>query len=220
MHSKRTKHKEDMKRNIIKLAFICLATFSGHSVSAQTDLGNIINNVLGGNSSTSDVVSGLTSIFSSSKQATETTIVGTWVYEEPAIVLQSDNVLTKAAAKLAANKAETKLQEQLDKIGIKKGALTLTFNSDGTFSETFGSKSSSGKWSIKNSKLVLTHTLKSTTLTTQIDGKNLMFVTDATKLLTLLQTLGSKSTNSSISTVTLLMKKVKGMQCGITLVKK
>ena len=209
-----------MKRNFIKLALICLTTFSTQSAGAQTDLGNILNNVLGGNNSTSDVVSGLTSIFSSSKQATEKTIIGTWVYEEPAIVLQSDNVLTSAAAKLAAKKAETKLQEQLNKIGIKKGELTLTFNSDGTFSETFGSKSVSGTWSIKNSKLIMKHTVRSTTLTTQVSGKELMFVTDASKLLKLFQTLGSNSTNSSISTVTSLMKKVKGMQCGITLVKK
>lgn len=209
-----------MKRNFIKLALICLTTFSTQSAGAQTDLGNILNNVLGGNNSTSDVVSGLTSIFSSSKQATEKTIIGTWVYEEPAIVLQSDNVLTSAAAKLAAKKAETKLQEQLNKIGIKKGALTITFNSDGTFSETFGSKSVSGTWSIKNSKLIMKHTVRSTTLTTQVSGKELMFVTDASKLLKLFQTLGSNSTNSSISTVTSLMKKVKGMQCGITLVKK
>ena len=209
-----------MKRNFIKLALICLTTFSTQSAGAQTDLGNILNNVLGGNNSTSDVVSGLTSIFSSSKQATEKTIIGTWVYEEPAIVLQSDNVLTSAAAKLAAKKAETKLQEQLNKIGIKKGALTLTFNSDGTFSETFGSKSVSGTWSIKNSKLIMKHTVRSTTLTTQVSGKELMFVTDASQLLKLFQTLGSNSTNSSISTVTSLMKKVKGMQCGITLVKK
>lgn len=209
-----------MKRNFIKLALICLTTFSTQSAGAQTDLGNILNNVLGGNNSTSDVVSELTSIFSSSKQATEKTIIGTWVYEEPAIVLQSDNVLTSAAAKLAAKKAETKLQEQLNKIGIKKGALTLTFKSDGTFSETFGSKSVSGTWSIKNSKLIMKHTVRSTTLTTQVSGKELMFVTDASKLLKLFQTLGSNSTNSSISTVTSLMKKVKGMQCGITLVKK
>ena len=209
-----------MKRNFIKLALICLTTFSTQSAGAQTDLGNILNNVLGGNNSTSDVVSGLTSIFSSSKQATEKTIIGTWVYEEPAIVLQSDNVLTSAAAKLAAKKAETKLQEQLNKIGIKKGALTLTFNSDGTFSETFGSKSVSGTWSIKNSKLIMKHTVRSTTLTTQVSGKELMFVTDASKLLKLFQTLGSNSTNSSVSTVNSLMKNVKGMQCGITLVKK
>ncbi|MDD5785181.1 MAG: lipocalin-like domain-containing protein [Prevotella sp.] len=48
----------------------------------------------------------------------------------------------------------------------------------------------------------------------------IQFVTDASKLLSLLKTLGSNSTSTTISTVTSLMKKVNGMQCGIALVKK
>ncbi|MCI6337846.1 MAG: hypothetical protein MR802_07910 [Prevotella sp.] len=35
-----------------------------------------------------------------------------------------------------------------------------------------------------------------------------------------MKTLGSNSTSTTISTVTSLMKKVNGMQCGIALVKK
>ena len=54
-------------------------------------------------------------------------------------------------------------------------------------------------------------------ITTQIDGKNMQFVTDATKLLNLFKTMGAKSTNSNIKTVTSLMKNVKGMQAGVTL---
>ena len=198
---------------------MCLIAISTQNAKAQSDLGSILNNVLG-SSTTNGVVSGLTSIFSSDKQATKYNLVGTWVYEEPAIVLTSDNVLTNAAAKVAAKTAEKKLQEQMDKVGIKKGTLSMTFKSNGTFTETFGKKTYSGKWAVENQKLKLTHTVRTITLTTQVDGNNLMFVTDASKLLSLMQTLGSKSTNSTVSTVTSLMKKVKGMQCGITLVKK
>ena len=198
---------------------MCLIAISTQNAKAQSDLGSILNNVLG-SSTTNGVISGLTSIFSSDKQATKNNLVGTWVYEEPAIVLTSDNVLTNAAAKVAANTAEKKLQEQMDKVGIKKGTLSMTFKSDGTFTETFGKKTYSGKWAVENQKLKLTHKVRTITLTTQVDGNNLMFVTDASKLLSLMQTLGSKSTNSTVSTVTSLMKKVKGMQCGITLVKK
>ena len=198
---------------------MCLIAISTQNAKAQSDLGSILNNVLG-SSTTNGVISGLTSIFSSDKQATKNNLVGTWVYEEPAIVLTSDNVLTNAAAKVAAKTAEKKLQEQMDKVGIKKGTLSMTFKSDGTFTETFGKKTYSGKWAVENQKLKLTHTVRTITLTTQVDGNNLMFVTDASKLLSLMQTLGSKSTNSTVSTVTSLMKKVKGMQCGITLVKK
>ena len=208
-----------MKTSILRCALMCLIAISTQNATAQSDLGSILNNVLG-SSTTNGVISGLTSIFSSDKQATKNNLVGTWVYEEPAIVLTSDNVLTNAAAKVAANTAEKKLQEQMDKVGIKKGTLSMTFKSDGTFTETFGKKTYSGKWAVENQKLKLTHTVRTITLTTQVDGNNLMFVTDASKLLSLMQTLGSKSTNSTISTVTSLMKKVKGMQCGITLVKK
>ena len=208
-----------MKTSILRCALMCLIAISTQNATAQSDLGSILNNVLG-SSTTNGVISGLTSIFSSDKQATKNNLVGTWVYEEPAIVLTSDNVLTNAAAKVAANTAEKKLQEQMDKVGIKKGTLSMTFKSDGTFTETFGKKTYSGKWAVENQKLKLTHTVRTITLTTQVDGNNLMFVTDASKMLSLMQTLGSKSTNSTVSTVTSLMKKVKGMQCGITLVKK
>jgi len=54
-------------------------------------------------------------------------------------------------------------------------------------------------------------------VTTQIDGQDLQFVTDATKLLNLFKSFGAKSTNTSLKTITSLMKSVKGMQAGITL---
>ena len=59
--------------------------------------------------------------------------------------------------------------------------------------------------------------IKTISVTTQIDGQDLQFVTDATKLLNLFKSFGAKSTNSSLQTITSLMKSVKGMQAGITL---
>ena len=71
---------------------------------------------------------------------------------------------------------------------------------------------------MKDSKLQLTIAgIKALNVTTQIDGKDLQFVTDATKLLNLFKTLGAKSSNSQIKTVTSLMKSVNGMQAGVTL---
>lgn len=190
--------------------------FSAH-VSAQS-LGDVLGSVLGNNSQASDLASGLTSVFSSNKQATAEKMVGTWTYTEPAIVFTSDNILAKAASKIAANKVESKLQEQLSKYGIKPGDFSMTFKEDGTFTETLKGKTSKGTWQVKDSKLILSIVgVKALTITTQIDGKDLQFVTDATKLLNLFKTLGAKSSNSSIKTVASLMKSVKGMQAGITL---
>ena len=190
--------------------------FSAH-VSAQS-LGDVLGSVLGNNSQASDLASGLTSVFSSNKQATAEKMVGTWTYAEPAIVFTSDNILAKAASKIAANKVESKLQEQLSKYGIKPGAFSMTFKEDGTFTETLKGKTSKGTWQVKDSKLILSIVgVKALTITTQIDGKDMQFVTDATKLLNLFKTLGAKSSNTSIKTVATLMKSVKGMQAGITL---
>lgn len=188
------------------------------SVNAQNDLQGILNGVLGGGNG--DIVSGLTSIFSKDKQATTNNIIGTWSYSEPAIVFTSDNLLTKVAAKVAANKLEDKLQSYLTQYGVKPGALVLTFNEDGTCAETLNGKTMKGKWEVKDSKLILTlHGIKALQITTQIEGKNMMFVTDATKLLNLFKAVGAKSTNKNIKTLTTLMKSVDGMQAGVTLKK-
>lgn len=207
-----------MKKNMMRLLAAMLLMLAAPSVHAQ-DWQSVLNGVLGGGQS-EDMVSGITSIFSSDKQANKNNIIGTWSYTEPAIMFTSDNLLTKLAAKVAANKLEDKLQSYLTQYGIKPGALVLTFNEDGTCTETLNGKSMKGKWQVKDSKLVLTlGGIKSLQITTQIDGKNMMFVTDATKLLKLFKSVGAKSTNKNIQTVTSLMKGIDGMQAGVTLKK-
>lgn len=205
-----------MKKNVITMALMSLMMLTAVNAQAQ-DLSGILNGVLGGGSD--DLVSNLTSVFKSDKQANSNNIIGTWSYSEPAIVFTSSNVLTKVAAKVAAGKVEKKLQSYLDQYGLKNGAVTLTFKEDGTLTGTRNGKSLKGKWAVKDSKLQLTVAGIKTPLqlTTQIDGKNLQFVTDATKLLNLFKTLGAKSTNKNIQTVTSLMKSVNGMQAGVTL---
>ena len=209
-----------MKKNIIKLAVMALMLIGGgNSASAQLNLGNILGGITG-NSNTSDLVSGLTSIFSSNKQATADNIVGTWSYDSPAIVFESEDFLTKTGAALAANKLETSIQNTLAKYGITKDKFSITFMEDGTFTETIRGKSYSGKWAVEDSKLQLTYQLKTMEITTQKEGDQLMFVTDASKLLNLIQTLGAKTaTRSSLSTITALAKNIKGMKVGLTLVK-
>ena len=206
-----------MKKNVMRMIAAMLMILAATNVNAQNDLQGILNGVLGGGQS-DDIVSGITSIFSKDKQATTNNIIGTWSYQEPAIVFTSDNLLTKVAAKVAANKLENKLQSYLTKYGVKPGALVLTFNEDGTCTETLNGKTLKGKWEVKDSKLVLTlGGIKALQILTQIDGKDMQFVTDATKLLKLFKSVGAKSTNKNIKTVTSLMKSVDGMQAGVSL---
>ena len=207
-----------MKKTMMKMMTAVLMLLAAPNVHAQ-DWQSVLNGVLGGGQS-EDIISGITSIFSSDKQATTNNIIGTWSYSEPAIMFTSDNLLTKLASKVAANKLEDKLQSYLTQYGIKPGALVLTFKEDGTCTETLNGKTMKGKWQVKDSKLILTlGGIKALQITTQIDGKNMMFVTDATKLLKLFKSVGAKSNNKNIQTVTSLMKGVDGMQAGVTLKK-
>lgn len=219
-------------KKFFRLTAMCFMLLFVNGASAQIDLGGLLGGMLGGSSSsssnssgssTNDLISGLTSIFSSKKQASEKSIVGTWVYAEPAIVLKSDNILSNVAAKVAAGKIEDKLAGVLSKYGIKEGMLSITFNEDGTFTETIGKKTVKGKWTVKDSKLNLTFgTLKPKTIpiTTQLEGSQLLFVTDASKLLDFVKNISSKSSNSNIKTITKLMDNVTGMQAGLTMKKK
>ena len=204
-----------MKGMMMKAVMMMVMLMVGVSVQAQ-DISDVLNSVLGG--SGDDAVSNLTSIFSSKKQATKENVIGTWSYTEPAIVFTSDNILAKAGSKIAANKLEKKIQEYLTRYGIKPGAFTMTFNEDGTFTETLNGKTVKGKWTVKDSKLMLTAAgVKSLAVTTQVSGKEMMFVTDATKLLNLFKTFGAKSSSSQIRTITSLMKSINGMQAGVTM---
>ena len=204
-----------MKKNLWKVAALSVMMLFSAQSHAQS-LGDVLNAI--GSQQGSDIAQGLTSIFSSEKQATAEKLVGTWVYTEPAIVFTSDNILAKAASKIAANKVEKKLQEQLSKYGIQPGTFSMTFKEDGTFIETLKGKKTQGTWQVKDSKLILSiGGVKARSVTTQIDGKDLQFVTDATKLLNLFKTVGAKSSNQNIKTIASLMKSVKGMQAGITL---
>ena len=204
-----------MKKNLWKVAALSVMMMFSAQSHGQS-LGDVLNAI--GSQQGSNTAQGLTSIFSSEKQATKEKIIGTWAYTEPAIVFTSDNILAKAASKIAANKVESKLQEQLSKYGIKPGSFSMTFKEDGTFTETLKGKTTKGTWQVKDSKLILSIAgVKALSITTQIDGKDLQFVTDATKLLNLFKTMGAKSSNQNIQTIASLMKSVNGMQAGITM---
>lgn len=211
-----------MKKVMLKCAALCLMLLSGVNAHAQLNLDNVLSSVSSATSSSSkDLVSNLTSVFSANKQASADKIVGTWSYTEPAIVFSSNNFLAGAAAKIAAGKIESNLQGYLSKYGITPGSMVMTFKEDGSFTENLKGKTVSGTWKVADNQLELTFlNAKTIPVTTQLSGSKLMFVTDATKLLTLMKFVAKNSGNSTLSTISSLMNSVKGMQAGLTLKKK
>ena len=232
-----------MKKQIIRLAIAAAILAVPATTSAQVSLDNIANKLKNKTSTSSSVstssssgkvtsngsedeatassssslLSSISSIFSSSNTATTKKIVGTWEYKEPAIVFESESVLSSATSKIAANKIESSLQTQLEKYGITEGSLSLTFSSDGSFKATTSSKTVSGTWEISDSQLTIsTSGSKSVSVDTQISSGTLQLVTDADGLLSLTKSITSSSSNSTMSTISSLMDNIDGMQIGLS----
>ncbi|MCI6860791.1 MAG: DUF4923 family protein [Prevotella sp.] len=190
---------------------------------ANAQLGDILGKVASAASSATSgnsTLNTLTNIISSKLVPTSQQILGTWTYQEPAVMFTSDNALKSAASSVATKSIETKLQSYLNKVGITKGNLSITFKEDKTFIvNKKGKVIKTGTYAINNSEITLTFKGRKTPskVTPQLDNGTLVIVMDATKLKTFMQNIGSNV--SQLSTIVSLMKSMDGMKLGIRLSK-
>ena len=201
---------------------IAAMSLMGNKAYAQFDFGKILQNgadILSNGGTTDDLLSGITSIFSDKKVATIDDLVGEWAYTEPAVVFMSENLLKKAGGKLASSAIEKTIETQLNKVGITKGAMKMTFTRNGRFTQTIAGRRLRGTFTIKGKEVVLKYAgeIKQLVGTTQVDGNDLLIVMDASKMLTYLKAIGSISGNASLKTATSLLGSMDGMLCGLRL---
>lgn len=216
-------------KTIIKTLFISMSLIVCADADAQINFGDILSKVKSSVESTDKtagdgdggLLSSLTSVFSKNKIATKDRVIGTWVYEEPAVVFTSDNILKKAGGKVASALIEKNLQANLEKYGFKKGAVTMIFDKDGNFEQKVQGKSLKGTYTIEDKNIILKYAGKVSQFvgTTQIDGDNLLIVMDASKLLKYVNALGQYSKNSKLKAATALLGSMDGMECGLLLKK-
>lgn len=198
------------------------STTTSSNSTGSSILGGIVSAIGGSSSSSStagNIISGLTSIFNSSKVASKDQLVGTWTYTEPAVVFSSDNALKNIGGKVASSAVEKQLKTQFEKYGIKKGKMKMTFDSDGNFTQTIGSKTVSGTYTISGKSVVLKYagSVQQFIGTTQLDGSDLLIVMDASKLLKYANVIGSLTGNSLLSTAGSLLSSMDGMEVGLKL---
>ncbi|MBO5706937.1 MAG: DUF4923 family protein [Bacteroidaceae bacterium] len=165
-------------------------------------------------------------------------LIGTWSYTEPAVVFESENMLTNVGGVAAGKAAQKKLQTYLDKIGFTAGKVKITFKEDSTGTVTYGTKDIPFKWSIQDSDLTIN--LAGNSLSKYTSSLNLSKFTSfkmncklgigsmqlsfkADKLLDfiskILSIAGNSSNNSTINTIVSLANNVDGMYLGLTLEK-
>ncbi len=206
-----------MKKSLIKATVLLAMMCSASTANAQ--LNNILSQVTSnGNSGILSTIGGL---ITSKLVPTSKQIVGTWAYQEPAVMFTSSNALKSTASSLISKQIEKKLQTYLTKVGISKNNMSITFCDDNTFYVSKSNKKvGTGTYTLANNEVTLTFKGRKNPckLTPQLDNGTLVVVMDATKIKTFFEGIGSNV--SQLGTVTSLMKSMDGMKVGIRLSKK
>jgi hypothetical protein len=134
-------------------------------------------------------------------------------------VFSSNNVLQNIGGKVASSAIESQLEQQFEKAGIKKGAMKMTFDKNGNFTQSMNGKTLSGTYTVKDSKIVLSYAggIKQLIGTTQLDGNDLLIVMDASKLLKYANVIGSLTGNTALKSLGNLLGSYNGMEVGMKL---
>ena len=149
-------------------------------------------------------------------------MTGTWTYSGSAIEFESDNLLQKAGGAAAATVAEKKLDEQLAKVGIKDGQVSFTFNADSTFTSTVGKRTMTGTYSYDvTDKVVHLRYFKLLNMNAKVNctSTNMDLLFNSDKLLKLISFIASKSSSTTLKTISSLADSYDGMMLGFALKK-
>lgn len=162
------------------------------SALANTGL-NILSTLLGGNNVNSN------------------SIVGTWTYQQPQVTFESSNLLGSIGGELAGNKISSTLGTQLQKIGLKSGVSSFTFDNKGNVTLSLSGRQTTGTYTLNGNTLTMKGAFGIATLTTtvSIKGNQLYMLFDANTLFNTLTKLGSSS-----NAISSLLGNFNGMKLG------
>lgn len=226
-----------MKKLILLLALVA-TTFS--SAMAQSSLSDLLNNLGNKNQeqtateqtpSTDKKTSGLGDMLSGvagalglgNSKASVQQLAGTWNYVKPAVAFKSDNFLLKAGGAAAATTVEKKIEPYYQKIGLT--SLQLVINTDSTF--TFTAKKAKLSGTIKcdaasgnyefSFKAFNKIPVGSMTAYIQLTGSKMELTFDVSKLMKIMESVGSISGSSALKGASGLLNKYDGMTAGFEL---
>lgn len=207
-----------MRKNYFALLFLLSLILTGCGGTTKSLLSSNNNS---GNSS-ADILGNI--IGSVTNRTNENTILGTWEYQEPAVQMESGNIIASAASGLANKQIESKLESYYKTIGITKGSFTITFNSDKSCNYTIKGKESSGTYEYDSStnKISIKSNgfLSLPSAYAKVSGQSLELTFETTSLLNMAQGVASASGNTTLSAISTLSKTYNGMKTGFNFKKK
>lgn len=204
-----------------------IGTPTNNGSASGAALGSALGSALGGSTSNTlgqaggGILGSLLSTLLNGATTNKQSILGTWTYKAPEVRFESENILSQIGGTAISSKIQNTLGTQLNKLGLKEGKSTFTFNQDGTVVVTMGTKKTTGKYTYNSTNKTITMTgalgLTNMTATVAVIGKTMYLLFDSTKLLGIAQELGkvSSTTNSLAS----LLGNYSGMKLGWSMTK-
>ena len=191
------------------------------SVSAQS-LTDLLKGTKAG-----DVVNAVTNVVDAVSNSSKVSLPGTWIYNGPAVAMKSDNVLSNVAGSAVSAGVEKKVASAFEKVGIKAGSVSFTFNDGMSFSCTIYGKTLNGTWkqNTEEGKLTLQfgQTMKYLSMTgyTKVTATGLEILFDANRFLAFLKSAMSVVGKSSttVSAISGISNNYDGMRLGYKLEK-
>ena len=193
----------------------CMATGSANSGSGNGRSGNILGDILGG--TLGNVINSVIG----AQKVTKENLIGSWSYSGPGAAFISDQLLAKAGGEVAAAKIKEKALPYFQQLGFSRSNTNITFNQDGTFSATIDGKPMNGQWTFDENTYKVS--LKTLLLNINcyakrnVNGIGLLF--EASKLLSIMQTMAALSGNQTVQTIGDLSKSYDGLRLGFDFTK-
>jgi hypothetical protein len=209
-----------MMKSIRYALLLFAASIISTSVRGQ-NVQEVIDSVKAGvkTGSVKEAVSTLKGAFAE-KVATAETIIGTWVYKEPAVLTTSGHVIGKAIGSVSAGKLEKLLTNYFEKANITPENTYLTFNKDGTFIRCIAGRRAEGHWMLGDKLLLGIHNVQTASVTQHLENGELTLVVAAGKIMSAMVSLGAIHDTTTNNAIVKLSKKLKGVEGGFTLIKK
>lgn len=221
-----------------KIVFAILGIFmlSAPTIKAEPDIRDLLGNLAGGSSSSDnstgsalgDALGGLISGLLGGGQLSEADLVGVYAYKEPAVTFKSDNLLQKAGGAAMAATIVNKLAPYYEKAGLQKLVVTLTPEKTCEFalgkaklSGTFqrDSTQASSNSFIFNFKALGKISVGQITADVQRTSSGLILTFDASKLLTLMNTVAKLTGKQTLQAAASFLNSYDGLNCGFSLTK-
>lgn len=228
-----------MKKLLTALvALVCLSATAAPTPDIRDLLGGLAGAASGqnsgndGSSTSSDMLSGalggLVQGLLGNKDLTAADIAGVYKYSQPAITFKSDNLLQKAGGAAMAAPLVNKLAPYYQKAGLENLEMTLT--PENTFQFKLKRISLSGTFNRDSTTNVANQFVFSfkalgginighINADVQKNGNSLIITFDASKLLSLVNTISKLSGQSTLQAAASLLNSYDGLNCGFSLTK-